>query len=542
MSKQTKYIVVTGGVLSGLGKGVTTASIGFFFSDNYNVVPIKLDGYLNSDPGTMNPIEHGEVFVLDDGFEVDMDFGHYERYLGNSASKIQSLTMGKVFKNVRLKERKGDYLGKTVQMVPHVTNFIQDYILDVADQKDADIVLVEIGGTIGDLENELFVEAMRQLERRVGQDNIIFIHLTYVPVPFGVNEQKTKPTQQSVSLLHNRGVWPAIIIARCNDYLTDHSREKIALFSNIPQENVFTAPDLNSVYELPKVLHDQKLLDRVCAELDLPSPSLDKLNLWSSIFDKKQEGTCKVLIAGKYTGLEDSYASVVESLKHVGYNLGVKIDIEFLETSEKINYDQLKRVDAIIVPGAFGSRGVEGKIEVIKYARENNVPYLGICYGLQLAVIEYARNVLGIEDATSMEINPDGENVLVTLLDEQKKVVKIGGTMRLGSYDAVMKKDSIIEQVYRELGLTFEEGGETIVKERHRHRYEVNPEFSEQLEKGGLVISGKSKERDLVEFIELDSENHPYFVATQAHPELKSKVEKPAPLFYGLIRAAMNFK
>lgn len=535
ISKKPKYIIITGGVLSGLGKGVTAASIGFFFSENYNVVPIKLDGYLNTDPGTMNPIEHGEVFVLDDGFEVDMDFGHYERFLGNAAVKDQSLTMGKIFKEVRLRERKGDYLGKTVQMIPHVTDLIQENIIRIQKKTNAEIMLIEVGGTIGDMENELFIEALRQLEKKVGRDNILFIHLTYVPIPYGVKEQKTKPTQQSISMLHQRGVWPGIIIARCSEYLNESSRSKIGLFSSISKENVFTAPDLTSVYELPSEFQKQDLIKRVSEELGLNLPKCNKFETWNKLLSKKKNQKLNILIAGKYTDLEDSYASIIESLAHCEYNLGVEINVNWIETSKKLNEAELKLADAIIVPGGFGSRGVEGKIEVIKFARENKIPYLGICYGLQLAVVEYARNVCKIKDANTIEVDENCKEPIITLLDEQRKIVKMGGTMRLGSYDAKLR-NGIVKDLYKELNLI----EDSIVKERHRHRFEVNPNYTKILEDNKLMISGKSIDRDLVEFIELPKNIHPYFVATQAHPELKSKLEKPAPLFYGLVKAALN--
>ena len=540
--KNRKYIIITGGVLSGLGKGVTAASMGFFFSKDYKVVPIKLDGYLNSDPGTMNPLEHGEVFVLDDGYEVDMDFGHYERFLGTGAIKDQSITMGKIFKIIRVRERKGEYLGKTVQMVPHVTNLIQEKILEISQTTDADIVLVEVGGTIGDMENELFIEALRQLEREVGKENIVYTHLTYVPIPYGVKEQKTKPTQQSVSLLHQRGVHPGIIIGRCSEYLTENSKNKIGLFSSISKDNVFTAPDLNSVYELPGVFAKQRLMHKVCEELDIKVPDSKKLEVWNNLLSTKKDKEITITIAGKYTDLEDSYASIIESLIHCEFNLGVKVNVEWLDTSENINCETLiKNSDGIIVPGGFGSRGIEGKIEVIKCASENNIPYLRICYGFQLAVIEFARNVCNIKNANTTEVDEDTPDPIVTLLDEQKQVVKLGGTMRLGAYKANLK-NGIIKPLYEKFNLTVLKDNQVTVSERHRHRYEVNPSYRKVIEENGLVVSGTSQERDLVEFIELPKDTHPYFVATQSHPELKSKLEKPAPLFYGLVKAALDKK
>ncbi len=537
MTKEKKFIVVTGGVLSGLGKGITAASIGFFFSEKYKVCPIKLDGYLNADPGTMNPIEHGEVFVLDDGAEVDMDFGHYERFLGQSSIKDQSITMGKIFKSIRMRERRGDFLGKTVQFIPHVTDLIQEKLIDVADKTDSDIIIIEVGGTIGDLENELFVEGIRQLKKKVGEENICYVHLTYVPIPYGVKEQKTKPTQQSVSMLNKKGIWPDFIVARCSEVLSESSKKKISLFSDVDFDDVFSAPDLDSIYKVPQIFEEQNLIERICKRLNLEVPKKNKLNLWNKLLDSEKTKEITITIAGKYLDLEDSYASVVESLRHCEYNLGVKVNIEWLDTSIEIDYDLLKKSDAIIVPGGFGSRGVEGKIEVIKFVRENKIPYLGICYGLQLAVIEFLRNVCGVSDATSMELDENCEDCAITLLDEQRKIVKKGGTMRLGSYEAKLK-EGIIKTYYEKFNLINNDK----VLERHRHRFEVNPKYAQIIEKFKMIISGKSEERDLVEFIELPKEIHPYFVATQAHPELKSKLEVPAPLFYGLVKAAMDKK
>jgi len=537
--KQKKYIVVTGGVISGLGKGITGASIGFFFSEDYKVVPIKLDGYLNVDPGTMNPHEHGEVFVLDDGAEVDMDFGHYERYLNTTCYKSQSITMGKVYKNIRVKERRGDYLGKTVQLIPHVTNMIQDKILKVAENQDAEIVLVEIGGTIGDLENELFVEGLRQLEKKVGHENICYVHLSYVPIPFGVDEQKTKPTQQSINLLQSKGIWPDFIVCRCAQMLHEKNREKIALFASLEKEDIFTAIDIDSVYKVPSILNSQNLITRLSKRLGLEIKSDKRNKKWTELLLNEKNKEITITIAGKYMDLEDSYASVVESLKHCELNFGVKINIDWLDTSKEINYEILAKTDGVIVPGGFGNRGIEGKINVIKFVRENKIPYLGICYGLQLAVIEFLRDVCGVPDATSMELDENTKSPAVILMDEQKNIVKMGGTMRLGSYDAELKDDSLIYSYYNQLGLA---NVDRIVSERHRHRFEVNPEYAKIAEDNGLIVSGKNPDRDLVEFIELNTDVHPYFVATQAHPELKSCVEKPAPLFYGLVENALKRK
>lgn len=525
---QTKYVVVTGGVLSGLGKGIASASIGNLFSNDYKVVPIKCDGYLNVDPGTMNPVEHGEVFVLDDGAEVDMDFGHYERYLGVTCKGDWNLTMGKVFQGVREKERRGDYLGKTVQFTPHVSGFIEDHLINTAEKEHADIMLIEVGGTVGDMENELYLEAVRNLSKRVGHENVVYVHLTYVPIPVGVDEQKTKPTQQSVALLRQKGITPDIIIARCSEMLTDHVKSKIASFCDVEDEAIITGIDVDTVYKIPVVFDDQGLGNLLSRKLNIPyKPHFDTWKeLLTNIESPSRDIT--IAIAGKYTALEDSYASVVEALKHSGAHQSTKVHVKWIETSNN-DLSELDTVDGVIVPGGFGTRGVEGKIQVVKYCRENTIPFLGICYGLQLAVIDFARHVCGIADAHTTEVTTDCTAV-VDILDDQKTITDKGGTMRLGAYPAIIKQGSLINQLY----------GATEVSERHRHRYEVNPEFHNILSDKGLGITGLSPDGTLAEFIELP--NHPYFVATQAHPELKSSLNKPAPLFLGLVKAALKKK
>ncbi len=524
---QRKYIVVTGGVLSGLGKGIAMASIGNILSSSYKVVPIKCDGYLNVDPGTMNPIEHGEVFVLDDGGEVDMDFGHYERFLGTTCRSDWNLTMGRVFNNIRKKERAGDYLGQTVQMIPHVSNYILNHFLKVGRESEADIVLIEIGGTIGDIENELYIDAVRSLSRKVGRENLVFVHLTYVPIPYGVDEQKSKPTQQSVNLLRQKGIEPDIIIARCSEMLTEGVRRKIAKFGNLEADRIITGLDVGDVYRIPLSFEEQGLSQLIARRLNI-SVSVD-LEKWKCLIKKKESAEKEIIIAiaGKYTSLEDSYASIVEALKHCEANCEVKINIRWIDT-EAGNLDVLDEVDGVIVPGGFGSRGTEGKIDIISYCRKNGVPFLGICYGLQMAVIEFARNVCGLENANSTEIDEGCSYAVVDILDEQREIKEKGGTMRLGAYPAIVKKGTKVFSLY----------GEGEVSERHRHRYEVNPEYHEALKKNGLVLSGMSPDGKLVEFIEL--KNHPYFVATQGHPELKSSLLKPAPLFRGFVEAAIS--
>ncbi|HII72147.1 TPA: CTP synthase (glutamine hydrolyzing) [Candidatus Woesearchaeota archaeon] len=534
-SGNTKYVVVTGGVLSGLGKGIAAASIGRLLSSKLRVVPMKLDGYLNVDPGTMNPIEHGEVFVLDDGGEVDMDFGHYERFLNVTSKFDWNLTMGKVFSAIREKERRGDYLGKTVQYIPHVVNWIKEKIYQTAKEEKADILMIEVGGTVGDIENELYVEACRQLKKDIGESNVLYIHLTYVPVPSKVNEQKSKPTQQSINLLRQRGIQPDVVIGRCEEFLEPSIKRKIAIFCDVEEEAVISGIDVDNVYQIPLIFEKEGLSEILHKKLGIYSPP--DLRHWEQLVgnlaDLRQQIT--IAICGKYTKLEDSYASIIEALIHCSAHTKHKVNLKWVETTDieegkQTVADAMKGVDGVIVPGGFGSRGTEGKIQVIRYVRENKIPFLGICLGLQLAVIEHARHRCGLQGAHSTEMNKATPHPVVDILPEQKQVTNKGGTMRLGAYPAVLTEGSLANQLY----------GKTKVSERHRHRYEVNPEYHEQLLKGGLVISGMSPDRTLAEFIEL--KDHPYFIATQAHPELKSKLLEPAPLFFGLVKAAISSK
>jgi len=523
-----KYIIVTGGVLSGLGKGIAAASIGHLLSSRLKIIPIKCDGYLNVDPGTMNPFEHGEVFVLDDGAEVDMDFGHYERFLGVTCKSSWNLTMGKVFDMVRKKERRGDYLGKTVQYIPHVTDVIKDHIFKIAREEGADLVIVEIGGTVGDIENELFLEATRQMKEDVGKENIIYIHLTYVPIPYGVNEQKSKPTQQSVNLLKQRGIFPDVIIGRCSQFLTKKVKTKISNFCDVDPQAVITGLDVEDIYEIPLIFEKEGLAEILHKKLNIYSPP--DMRKWKQWIDNLRNRTKEITVAmcGKYTELVDSYASIVESFNHCTAHLGCKVNLKWVETTDLKDTSILDGVDGVVVPGGFGQRGTEGKIEVIRMARERNIPFLGLCLGLQLAVIEFARNVCGLTGANSTEIDPDTPHPVIDILPEQKQVEEKGGTMRLGAYPAVLKKGTLVYSLYKS----------TEVSERHRHRYEVNPEYHEILTENGMVFSGRSKDGRLVEFIELPDLK--FFVATQAHPELKSRMEAPAPLFYGFVKACMD--
>lgn len=524
----TKYIIVTGGVLSGLGKGIAAASIGHLLSSRLKIIPIKCDGYLNVDPGTMNPIEHGEVFVLDDGAEVDMDFGHYERFLGVTCKSKWNLTMGKVFDMVRQKERRGDYLGKTVQYIPHVTDIIKEHIFGVADEEKADLVFVEIGGTVGDIENELFLEAMRQMKEDVRRDNILYIHLTYVPIPHGVNEQKSKPTQQSVNLLKQRGIFPDIIIGRCSQMLTKEIKTKISNFCDVHPDAVITGLDVDDIYEIPLIFEKEGLPEIIHKKLNIYSPP--DLGRWKGLVERIQHPDEEITVAmcGKYTKLEDSYASIVESFNHCTAHLGCRVSLRWIETTDLKETSCLDAVDGVVVPGGFGSRGTEGKIEVIRCARERNIPFLGLCLGLQLSVIEFSRNVCGLKGANSTEFDPDTPYPVIDILPEQRGIIQKGGTMRLGAYAAVLKEDSLVRSLY----------GAIEVSERHRHRYEVNPEYHGIISERGLCFSGLSRDGRLVEFIELP--HLKYFVATQAHPELKSRMERPAPLFYGFVKACMG--
>ena len=524
----TKYIIVSGGVLSGLGKGIAAASIGHLLSTKLRIVPIKCDGYLNVDPGTMNPYEHGEVFVLDDGGEVDMDFGHYERFVGVTCKSKWNLTMGKVFDMVRQKERRGDYLGKTVQFIPHVTDLIKKHFFEVAREESADLIIVEIGGTVGDMENELFLESVRQMKEDVGRDNIVYVHLTYVPIPYGVHEQKSKPTQQSVNLLKQRGIFPDVIIGRCSQFLSKEVRTKISNFCDVDPEAVITGLDVEDIYEIPLIFEQEGLPAILHKKLNIYSPP--DMGKWRQWIDNLRNPTTEITVAmcGKYTKLEDSYASIIESFNHCAAHLSCKINLKMVETTDLKDTSFLDGVDGVVVPGGFGHRGTEGKIEVIRAVREKNIPFLGLCLGLQLAVIEFGRNVCSLEAANSTEIDPDTPHPVIDILPEQKAVTDKGGTMRLGAYTAVLQEGSVVRALYQAVE----------VSERHRHRYEVNPEYHRAITEKGMVFSGTSKDGRLVEFIELP--HHKFFVATQAHPELKSRMEKPAPLFYGFVKACMS--
>ncbi|MCD6478024.1 MAG: CTP synthase (glutamine hydrolyzing) [Candidatus Aenigmarchaeota archaeon] len=527
-----KFVVVTGGVLSGLGKGLFISSLGRLLkSRGYKIIPIKIDPYVNVDAGTMNPIEHGEVFVLDDGSEVDMDLGNYERFLDLNLTTESNITTGKIYRKVIEKERKGDYLGKTVQLIPHVTGELKEWYRKLAEKTGADIVLIEIGGTVGDIENQIFLESVRELSM---EEDVFFIHCTLVPVLKVVGEQKTKPTQQSVRMLREMGIFPNMIYCRSEKPLLERTKEKISRFCGVPQEYVISGYDVKHIYEIPLVLEEQNVAKNVLKELGLKERSKD-MEDWKKFVEnlKNPKKKVKIAITGKYTYLHDSYVSILEALEHAGGNLSCNVELKWIETTDIENgklsvEDALKDVDGILVPGGFGSRGAEGKIECIRYARENNIPFLGLCYGLQLAVVEYARNVCGLKDADSTEINPDTPHPVIDILPEQKKINEKGATMRLGAQPAILKDRTLVRKLY---------GKEKIV-ERHRHRYEVNPKYIEILERNGLVFSGVSPNRKLMEFLEIPK--HRFFVATQAHPEFTSRPLRPNPMFLGFVKACMS--
>ncbi len=529
MSGRTKYIIVTGGVMSGLGKGILTVSIGKLLqAQGYSVAPLKIDPYLNIDAGTMNPIEHGEVFVLDDGGEVDMDLGNYERFLEESLTRDNNITTGKVYKNVIDKERRGDYLGKTVQIIPHITGEICESIKCLG--KDNDFVIVEVGGTVGDIESIPFLEAARELS---SEEDVFFVHLGLVPNLSVVGEQKTKPIQHSVRALGEIGIRPDMIVCRCQKRLKERTRDKIALFCGVKKKYVISDEDV-TIYELPLILKKQKVSEILLDHFNMKHNG-SNLDEWKDFVCNLKDTDKSITLAmtGKYTELHDSYISIKEAINHSRAVFKCDVEMKFIETTDiekgKIDVtDALEGVDGLIVPGGFGSRGTEGKIRCIRYARKNKIPFLGLCMGFQLACVDFARDVCCLEGAASTEIDSSAEHPVIDIMDEQKKIDSKGGTMRLGSYPAILKKGSCIEQLY----------GKDKVSERHRHRYEVNSDYISILEKNGLNFTGRSPNGKLMEFLELD--DHPFFIATQAHPELKSKPLKPHPLFVGLIKAAID--
>ena len=530
----TKYIFVTGGVVSGLGKGITAASIGRLLKNRgYKVTIQKFDPYINVDPGTMNPYEHGEVFVTDDGAETDLDLGHYERFINENLTKNSSITMGKIYSNVIEKERRGDYLGKTVQVIPHVTNEIKEKIYGF-EESDIDIVITEIGGTVGDIEGLSIIEAIRQVGLEKNPEDVVYVHVTLLPYIFGSNEIKSKPTQHSVKELQSFGIKPNILVCRTETDIPDSIREKLSLFCNVRKTSVIQNKTADCLYEVPLMLEKEGLAREICNHLKLDNYVPDNTK-WEKMIENirniDENRQVKIAIVGKYVKLEDSYLSVIESLHHAGFanEVNVKIELVDSETITKDNVkDKLEKFDGIVVPGGFGNRGIEGKIETIRYVRENKIPFLGICLGMQMAVIEFARNVLGIKDANSTEIDENTKNPLIHIMEEQKGIDKKGGTMRLGAYPCIIKKDTLASRIYEK----------EKISERHRHRYEYNNDYKEQLENAGMKVCGTSPDGLLVEMVEIP--DHPYFIASQFHPELKSRPNNPAPLFVGLVKACIN--
>ena len=530
-----KYIFVTGGVVSGLGKGITAASLGRLLkAKGYKVISQKLDPYINVDPGTMSPFQHGEVFVTEDGAETDLDLGHYERFIDENLNKYSNLTTGKVYWNVLNKERKGDYLGETVQIIPHITDEIKQFIYSVGKTADADIVISEIGGTVGDIESQPFIEAIRQLSLEVGKENALFIHVTYIPYLVGSGEYKSKPTQHSVKEMRSMGVSPDIIVTRCDQPITEGIRDKIALFCNVRKDCVIDNTTVPVLYEAPQMLEESNFSAIVCRELNLENREGD-MTEWHRMTDRIKASNREATIAlvGKYVELHDAYLSVAEALRHGGWENGVNVTIDWIN-SETVTDENaaeiLKDADGILVPGGFGQRGIEGKISAIRYARENDVPMLGICLGMQLAVVEFARNVLGLKDADSSEFSPEGNTPVIHWMPDQKGDIQMGGTMRLGAYPCAINPDSRMAAIYNE----------TLVQERHRHRYEFNNEYRDAFLEAGVVFAGLSPDGRLVEAIELPDKR--FFEAVQFHPEFKSRPNHAHPLFRELLKAAVEFR
>lgn len=530
---KTKYIFVTGGVVSGLGKGITAASLGRLLKNRgYKVVNQKFDPYINVDPGTMSPYEHGEVFVTDDGAETDLDLGHYERFTDENLSKNSSITMGKIYQEVLDRERNGDYLGKTVQVIPHITNAIKEKIY-AFENTDVDIVITELGGTVGDIEGLSLIEAIRQVGIENSPEDVLYIHVTLLPYIHGSNELKSKPTQHSVKELQSFGIKPDILVCRSETEIPENLREKMALFCNVRKEDIIANRTAGCLYEVPLMLEQEGIAIQACKHLRLDKEVAHNEE-WEKMIQKinnVSEKEVTIAIVGKYVRLEDSYLSVAESLRHAGFENGVKVKIKYIDSEEitsKNSKEKLANLDGIVVPGGFGSRGIEGKIETIKYARENKVPFLGICLGMQMAVVEFARNVLKLEDVNSEEFNSECKNPVIHIMNDQKIITKKGGTMRLGSYPCKIVKGTLAEKLY----------ATTEINERHRHRFEYNNTYREQMEQAGLIISGTSPDGTLVEMVEI--KDHPFFIAGQFHPEFKSRPDRPAPLFVGLIKAAKN--
>ncbi|MCI8371958.1 MAG: CTP synthase [Lachnospiraceae bacterium] len=528
-----KYVFVTGGVVSGLGKGITAASLGRLLkSRGYQVTMQKFDPYINIDPGTMNPIQHGEVFVTDDGAETDLDLGHYERFIDESLDKNSNVTTGKIYWSVLHKERRGDFGGGTVQVIPHITNEIQSRFYRNYKDDEMRIAIIEVGGTVGDIESQPFLESIRQFQHKVGHDNAILIHVTLIPYLRASGEMKTKPTQASVKELQGMGIQPDIIVCRSEHPLDKGIKDKIALFCNVPNKHVLQNLDVEYLYEAPLAMEEENLAQVACECLHLPCPEPD-LEEWKEMVHSLKNPTKEVHIAlvGKYIQLHDAYISVVEALKHAGIASHATVNISWIDSEELTEENVAERLghaDGILVPGGFGDRGIDGKIAAIHYARAHKIPFLGLCLGMQLSIVEFARNVIGYEDAHSVELKPDTINPVIHLMPDQDGIEDIGGTLRLGSYPCVLDESSKAYEVY----------GEKTIHERHRHRYEVNNDYRKDLTKYGMLLSGLSPDGRIVEMVEI--KDHPWFVATQAHPELKSRPNRPHPLFKGFIEHAIN--
>ena len=530
-----KYVFVTGGVVSGLGKGITAASLGRLLkARGYKVTMQKFDPYINIDPGTMNPVQHGEVFVTDDGAETDLDLGHYERFIDESLTKNSNVTTGKVYWSVLQKERRGDFGGGTVQVIPHITNEIKSRFHRNYNEEETEIAIIEVGGTVGDIESQPFLEAIRQFQHDAGPGNTCIIHVTLIPYLKASGELKTKPTQASVKDLQGMGIQPDILVCRSEQPLNQAIKDKIALFCNVPPNHVLQNLDVEVLYEVPLVMEEEQLAQVACECLHLPCPEPDLAD-WRAMIDAWKHPRTEVTVAlvGKYIQLHDAYISVVEALKHAGVAHRARVHIKWVdsETVTRENAPEiLSGVSGILVPGGFGDRGIDGKIYAIQYARENGIPFLGLCLGMQLAIVEFARDVIGWEDAHSVELNPATTHPVIHLMPEQDGIEDIGGTLRLGSYPCVLDKSSKAFALY----------GEETIHERHRHRYEVNNDYRKALTDHGMLLAGLSPDNRIVEMIELPE--HPWFLATQAHPELKSRPNRPHPLFRGFVEAALNMR
>lgn len=528
MISLSKYIVVTGGVVSSIGKGITSASIGRILrSYGVDVTAIKIDPYLNWDSGTLNPYQHGEVFVTEDGMETDLDLGHYERFLDVNLSGKSNITTGKVYSSVIDHERKGDYLGSCVQIIPHITNKIKDMIRKIANESHAEVVLVEVGGTVGDIESQPFLEALRQLRNEEGHDNVMVVHVTYVPYLKAAGEFKTKPTQHSTKELRSTGIIPDMIICRSELPMDQPLKNKISHFCDVEREAVINTPDVHSIYEVPLILNQEHVGEYVINRIKLETGEQD-LEEWKKVVNALQQDEYQVNVGiiGKYVELEDAYMSIRESLKHAAAHVGIKVNIEWIQAENKINEEKISHLDSILIPGGFGERGISGKLEAVRYSLQHQVPLFGICLGMQCMVIEFAR-LNGLDDAHSTEFNPETPYPVIDLMEEQKKIKNIGGTMRLGSYPCQLKEGTMAKDAY----------GEKEVSERHRHRYELNNDYREILQEKGLIISGTSHDDFLVEMVEL--KDHPWFLGCQFHPEFKSRPNKAHPIFVSFLEATL---